>query len=170
MSQRTHTSIRSLLHDLADFLLLEPARPIEMGRIGVRFRMLGAAPDGIALLPDGTGSTHHDYAARLRRIADGGEGPRAGSQPMTCCGKTMRREGTKWVCSKCGAWHEPGTRTALLALADRLDTQPSRSADIYTVRGWARSAGLTSDWVDLLPHPAGAHHSAYATRLRALAS
>ncbi|MFE9921582.1 hypothetical protein ACFYQA_08365 [Streptomyces sp. NPDC005774] len=94
---------------------------------------------------------------------------------MTCCGKSMAREGTKWVCRKCGSWFEPGTqrpastRTALLALADRLDTRPNRPVDIYTVRGWARRLGLTSDWVDVLPPPAGAHHSAYATRLRTLA-
>ncbi|MFD5656949.1 hypothetical protein [Streptomyces hirsutus] len=74
MSQRTRTSIRSLLHTLASFLLLQPARPVDMGRIGVRFRMLGAVPVWIALLPDGTGSTHREYAARLYRIADGGEG------------------------------------------------------------------------------------------------
>ncbi|MFJ8345071.1 hypothetical protein ACIQ9J_01580 [Streptomyces sp. NPDC094153] len=57
----------------------------------------------------------------------------------------------------------------LLALADRLDTQPNRQADLRTIRGWARRLGLTSDWVGILPPPNGAHHAEYASRLRTLA-
>jgi hypothetical protein len=59
--------------------------------------------------------------------------------------------------------------TLLLTLADRLEAQPNRLVDMHAVRGWARSAGLTSDWVGILPPPAGAHHSEYAARLRNLA-
>jgi hypothetical protein len=97
---------------------------------------------------------------------------------MTCCGQPMTRDGSQYVCGKCGAWCDPGTvqapapvsaRALLLALADRLDTRPSRPTDIHTVRGWARRLGLTSDWVGILPPPDGAHHSAYAHRLRTLA-
>jgi hypothetical protein len=60
-------------------------------------------------------------------------------------------------------------RALLLALADRLDQQPNRPADVFDIRGWARSAGFTSDWLGFLPPPAGATHSEYAARLRALA-
>ena len=59
--------------------------------------------------------------------------------------------------------------TALHTLADRLDQQPNRPADIHTVRGWARAAGLPADWLSILPTPDGATHSEYAARLRALA-
>lgn len=59
--------------------------------------------------------------------------------------------------------------TALHALADRLDAQPNRVTDLRTVRGWARGLGVGDDWVGILPPPAGAHHSEYAARLRALA-
>lgn len=59
--------------------------------------------------------------------------------------------------------------TLLLTLADQLDTQPNRQADLPTIRGRARHLGLAGDWVDLLPQPDGAHHSEYATRLRAIA-
>lgn len=58
---------------------------------------------------------------------------------------------------------------ALHTLADRLDQQPNRPADVFDIRGWARSAGLTGDWLEILPPPAGAHHSTYAVRLRTLA-
>lgn len=61
------------------------------------------------------------------------------------------------------------TATVLHQLADRLDQQPNRPADRRTIRGYARALGLTDDMVDLIPDPDGAHHSAYATRLRALA-
>ena len=60
-------------------------------------------------------------------------------------------------------------RALLLALADRLDQQPNRPADVFDIRGWARSAGFTTEWLELLPHPGGATHSEYATRLRNLA-
>jgi len=58
---------------------------------------------------------------------------------------------------------------ALHTLADRLDQQPNRPADVFDIRGWARSAGLSGDWTNLLPHPDGATHSEYAARLRTLA-
>ncbi|MFD5656947.1 hypothetical protein, partial [Streptomyces hirsutus] len=58
-------------------------------------------------------------------------------------------------------------RTVLVALADRLDTQPSRPVDLHVVRGWARSAGLTGDWVGILPPPAGAHPNRYGPPLSA---
>ena len=101
---------------------------------------------------------------------------------MICCGQPMTRDGSQYVCRKCGTWCDPGTaqpsRTVLtaisigsllLALADRLDQQPNRPADVHTVRGWARAAGFPGDWVGILPYPDGATHSEYATRLRALA-
>lgn len=28
---------------------------------------------------------------------------------MTCCGKPMQRDGSQYVCTKCGAWTDPGT-------------------------------------------------------------
>ncbi|MEU5596641.1 hypothetical protein [Streptomyces sp. NPDC020298] len=59
--------------------------------------------------------------------------------------------------------------TVLAALADQLDTQPNRPVDLPTIRGKARALGLPGDWLTLLPNPAGAHHSEYATRLRTLA-
>lgn len=61
------------------------------------------------------------------------------------------------------------TAAVLLALAGRLDTQPNRQADLRTIRGYARSLGLPSDWTDLLPPTGGAHHAEYAARLRTLA-
>jgi hypothetical protein len=65
---------------------------------------------------------------------------------------------------------DPGlARAVLVELADRLERQPNRETDLHTVRGWARAFGLTGDWVDILPPPAGAHHCEYAARLRALA-
>ena len=27
----------------------------------------------------------------------------------SCCGRSMRRDGSQWVCGKCGAWVDPGT-------------------------------------------------------------
>ncbi|WP_073946502.1 hypothetical protein [Streptomyces kebangsaanensis] len=59
--------------------------------------------------------------------------------------------------------------TLLLALADRLDLQPNRLADLHAIRGRARHLGLTGEWADLLPEPDGAHCAEYATRLRTLA-
>ena len=61
------------------------------------------------------------------------------------------------------------TTSVLHALADRLDQQPNRPADLFDSRGYARSLGLPNDWADLLPDPNGAHHSEYAARLRAIA-
>ncbi|MEH0417847.1 hypothetical protein [Streptomyces sp. B21-083] len=61
------------------------------------------------------------------------------------------------------------TAAALHALADRLDQQPNRPADIHDSRGYARAHGLTGDWAHLLPDPDGASHSEYATRLRTIA-
>lgn len=58
---------------------------------------------------------------------------------------------------------------ALTTLADQLDLQPNRPADLPTIRSRARTLGLTDDWTSLLPSPGGAHHSEYATRLRTLA-
>lgn len=57
----------------------------------------------------------------------------------------------------------------LLYLANALDTQPNKVVDLHTVRGYARKVGVQADWLDLLPDPAGAHHSEYAARLRDLA-
>jgi len=28
---------------------------------------------------------------------------------MTCCGQPMTQDGSQYVCSKCGAWCDPGT-------------------------------------------------------------
>lgn len=28
---------------------------------------------------------------------------------MTCCGQMMRRDGSVWVCGRCGGWMDPGT-------------------------------------------------------------
>ncbi|MEU6535538.1 hypothetical protein [Streptomyces sp. NPDC047000] len=56
------------------------------------------------------------------------------------------------------------------ALADYLDLQPSRPADISRIRVRARMFGLTTDWISLLPTPGDTHQSAYAHRLRAIAS
>lgn len=59
--------------------------------------------------------------------------------------------------------------TAFHKLADRLDIRPNRPADIHTIRGHARTLGLTGDLLDLLPATNGATHSQYAARLRHLA-
>ncbi|MFE3378770.1 hypothetical protein [Streptomyces anulatus] len=40
-------------------------------------------------------------------------GPNQSATP-TCCGRTMRRDGTQWVCGKCRGWLDTGR--ALLAL------------------------------------------------------
>lgn len=60
-------------------------------------------------------------------------------------------------------------QAALTALADRLNEQPNRLADLHTIRGIARADGVTGDWIDLLPPTGGAHHSEYAARLHTLA-
>lgn len=62
-------------------------------------------------------------------------------------------------------------RALLLALADRLDQQPTQPADILNIRDWARFYGATPDQLTHLPHPPdGATHADYAARLRHLAN
>ena len=55
-------------------------------------------------------------------------------------------------------------------LAARLEQQPSRPADVFDVRGYARGLGLAGDWLDLLPPTDGATHYEYAARLREIAA
>ena len=64
----------------------------------------------------------------------------------------------------------PPISTTLHAIADHLDLQPNRPADMARIRVRARMLGLPTDWINLLPHPDGTHQSAYADRLRAIAS
>jgi hypothetical protein len=61
---------RAILHTLADYLDLQPSRPVDMARIHVRARMLGLTDDLRDLLLPTPGDTHQSaYALRLRAIA-----------------------------------------------------------------------------------------------------
>lgn len=38
--------------------------------------------------------------------------PQPGRHPVTtpsCCGRSMARDGSQYVCRKCGSWTDPGT-------------------------------------------------------------
>ncbi|MDX2698950.1 hypothetical protein [Streptomyces ipomoeae] len=61
-------------------------------------------------LPDRPAAvTRGEYAPHLRLAALALDTVRGARMSFTCCGRLMAREGSKYVCGKCGAWTDPGT-------------------------------------------------------------
>ncbi|MEX3206056.1 hypothetical protein [Streptomyces acidiscabies] len=56
----------------------------------------------------GNGNTQTQPTPRRRVIAAGYIRRAPRPLALTCCGTPMRRDGTQYVCGKCGAWTEGG--------------------------------------------------------------
>ncbi|MCL6733316.1 hypothetical protein [Streptomyces neyagawaensis] len=65
-------------------------------------RLYRALPDRPAPL------TRGEYALRLRRAAKNLDALGA-RMDFTCCGRPMDRDGSQYVCGKCGSYTDPGT-------------------------------------------------------------
>ncbi|MBZ6250547.1 hypothetical protein KVH27_19465 [Streptomyces olivaceus] len=59
----------------------------------------------------------------------------------TCCGKSMSRDGSQWVCGSCGSWVDPGTasRPALTLVAAEPDPEHERAKEPLPIRPHPRA-------------------------------